>query len=161
MKHLLINLTFLIYPEYLLKYFCTKKPAHFRTGLLHLCIFLINNDRISAVNRIIDQCCLICRKVDTAMTSGATFISVSSERRLPGCIMKPLPIYKWHPVIYFYVVSIFLTAQVIWTCLVGNRPCSSVCLPAGFWCSTDDICFCHKCSIFVQPQMLVIRLTSI
>ena len=71
--------------------------------------------------------------------------------------MKPLPIYKWHPVIYFYVVSIFLTAQVIWTCLVGNRPCSSVCLPAGFWCSTDDICFCHKYSIFVQPQMLVIQ----
>lgn len=79
MKHLLINLTFLIYPEYLLKYFCTKKPAHFRTGLLHLCIFLINNDRISTINRIIDQCCLICRKVDTAMTSGATFISVSPK----------------------------------------------------------------------------------
>lgn len=128
MKHPLINLTFLIYPEYLLKYFCTKKPVHFRTGLFAiLCIFLINNDWISAVNRIIDQCCLICRKVDTAMTSGATFISVSSERRLPGCIMKPLPIYKWHPVIYFYVVSIFLTAQVIWTCLVGN-PAMLLCM---------------------------------
>lgn len=101
MKHLLINLTFLIYPEYLLKYFCTKNQPTFGLVFCILCIFLINNDWISAVNRIIDQCCLICRKVDTAMTSGATFISVSSERRLPGCIMKPLPIYKWHPVIYF------------------------------------------------------------
>ena len=32
MKQLLINLTFLIYPEYLLKYFCTKKPARIWTG---------------------------------------------------------------------------------------------------------------------------------
>mgnify|MGYP007102647433 CR=1 FL=1 len=29
--------------------------------------------------------------------------------------------------------------------------------PCRLWCSTDDICFCHKCSIFVQPQMLVIQ----
>ena len=40
-KHPLINLTFLIYPEYLLKYFCTKKPIHFRTGLLHF-MYLFN-----------------------------------------------------------------------------------------------------------------------
>ena len=31
----------LLHPEYLLKYFCTKKPAHFRTGLLHF-MYLFN-----------------------------------------------------------------------------------------------------------------------
>ena len=91
------------------------------------------------------------------MASCAGFVSVSAKRRLPGCIMKSLTIYKRHPVFYGYIIAIFRTRKIVRACLICNRPCSAVSFSSGFRCTAYNICLCHQCSILIKPKMLIIK----
>ena len=70
--------------------------------------------------------------------------------------MKSLSVNKRHPVINLYIVTIFSTGQVVRTRLVGDRPCTSVCLPP-FTGLPLTISVSVKIPIFIQPQMLRIQ----
>ena len=78
------------------------RPAN-RIGLF----YLVDNDRIATIDRIVDQSCLVFGEVDAAVAAGAGFVAVSSEGRLPGCVVKSLTVYERHPVVYFDIVAIF------------------------------------------------------
>lgn len=82
---------------------CTKRPTR-KPGRSS---YLIDDDRIATIDRIVDQSCLVFREVDAAVAAGAGFVAVSSEGRLPGCVVKSLTVYERHPVVYFDIVAIF------------------------------------------------------
>ncbi len=69
--------------------------------------------------------------------------------------MKSLTINKRHPVIYFYFITIKITAQGIRTCFICNRPCSLICSCFFFRRSCYHICLSNQFSVFIKPQMLL------
>ena len=66
--------------------------------LLHIFLSFITNNRISFFNCMINNFCLIRRQIDTSVTSFC-LVYISSELRLPVCVMQSLSTHNRHPVL--------------------------------------------------------------